>query len=125
LALVKTGEKLRGLHLMTDPVVNNFITTYPVAGDDDVEKIKYVNDNGVGHGNKNDGVGNVFINAQQYFGNVPETAWNFYIGGYQPAQKYLKDRKGRKLSNEEIEQYQRIIVVLAETERIMKSIDDL
>ncbi len=110
--LVKLGEKLRGLHLMTDPMVNNFITIYSVAGDDVVEKITYKD-------------GNVYINANQYFGNVPEVSWNFYIGGYQPAQKYLKDRKGRKLTNDEIEQYQKIIKVLVETEKIMKEIDIL
>jgi hypothetical protein len=66
--------------------------------------------------------GNVYINAEQYFGNVPELVWNFYIGGYQPAQKYLKDRKGRKITNDEIEQYQRIIKVLSETDRTMRKI---
>ena len=107
--LAEIGEKLRGLHLMTDASVNDFITTFPNAGSDEVEKITYKD-------------GNVYINAEQYFGNVPEIAWNFYIGGYQPAQKYLKDRKGRKLSNDEIEQYQRIVKVLVETDRIMKEI---
>ncbi|PKP61130.1 hypothetical protein CVT91_03810, partial [Candidatus Atribacteria bacterium HGW-Atribacteria-1] len=63
------------------------------------------------------------INAEQYFGNVPEVAWNFYIGGYQPARKWLKDRKKRVLKNTDIEHYQKIIVALAETNRIMKEID--
>ena len=67
--------------------------------------------------------GEVYINQQQYFGNVPEVAWNFYIGGYRPAQKYLKDRKGNKLTNEEIEQYQRIIKVLIETNNLMQEMD--
>ncbi|MCC5980847.1 MAG: hypothetical protein JJU26_03910 [Oceanicaulis sp.] len=49
-------------------------------------------------------------------------AWNFYIGGYQPAQKWLKDRKGRTLSFADIQHYQRIIKVLAETHRIMGEI---
>ena len=65
----------------------------------------------------------VFINKDQYFENVPETAWNFYIGGYQPAQKWLKDRKNRTLTNNDIDHYQEIIVALAETERIMREID--
>ncbi|MBU1600022.1 hypothetical protein KKG61_07985, partial [bacterium] len=64
--------------------------------------------------------GNVYINKEQYFGNVPEEAWNFFIGGYQPAQKWLKDRKARLLSNADIEHYQKMIVALVETERIMK-----
>ena len=68
-------------------------------------------------------LGNVFINETQYFKNVPEVAWNFYIGGYQPAQKWLKDRKGRELSYEDILHYQKIIVALTETDRLMKEID--
>ena len=65
----------------------------------------------------------VYINESQYFKDVPEVAWNFYIGGYQPAQKWLKDRNGRKLDFEEILHYQKIIVALSETDRIMKEID--
>jgi hypothetical protein len=66
-----------------------------------------------------------YINKTQYFGNVPEDAWKFYIGGYQPAQKWLKDRKGRVLTNEEIEHYQKIIVSLVETGRVMLEIDEI
>ena len=108
--LVAFGEELRSLHLLESPKVNQFITTYPVIGSDTVEKLAYKN-------------GKVFINTEQYFGNVPEVAWNFYIGGYQPARKWLKDRKGRALTNTDIEHYQKIIVALAETNRIMKEID--
>lgn len=108
--LAKLGEKLCGLHLMTDLEVNDFITTFPAPGTDEVEKISYKN-------------GKVFINTNQYFGDVPEVVWNFYIGGYQPAQKWLKDRKGQKLTNDEIEHYQKIIKVIAETDKIMKEID--
>jgi hypothetical protein len=54
---------------------------------------------------------------------VPPVAWNFYIGGYQPAQKWLKDRKGYVLGYEDIVHYQKIIAVLVETERIMREID--
>ncbi len=105
--LVKLGTKLRGLHLMTDPECENLITTYPESGSDVVEKVKFEN-------------GNVYINDTQYFGNVPEVSWNFYIGGYQTAQKYLKDRKGRNLTSDEIEHYQKIIKVLFETDKLMK-----
>ncbi len=110
--LVKIGEKLRGLHLMTDKSGNDFITTYPMSGDNLVDKISYKD-------------GNVYINKKQYFGNVPEIAWNFYIGGYQPAQKYLKDRKGRNLTSDEIEHYQKIIKVLVETDKIMRDIAEI
>ena len=70
-------------------------------------------------------LGRVYINDTQYFDNVPEVAWDFYIGGYQPAQKWLKDRKGRILDFEDIQHYQKIIVALSETDRLMKEIDKI
>ena len=69
--------------------------------------------------------GRVWINDQQYFDGVPVVAWEFYIGGYQPAQKWLKDRHGRKLNFEDIRHYQKIIVALTETHRIMQTIDSI
>jgi len=70
-------------------------------------------------------ISRVYINDRQYFDNVPTIAWNFYIGGYQPAQKWLKDRKGRKLNFEEVLHYRKIIVVLTLTNDIMKEIDKI
>lgn len=111
-ALVALGGELRALHLLESPKLKNFITTFPVSGSDTVEaKYPKYKD------------GNVYINDTQYFGGVPEIAWNFYIGGYQPAQKWLKDRQGRKLPNTDIEHYQKMIVVLVQTWGIMKKID--
>jgi hypothetical protein len=69
------------------------------------------------------GVGNVHINPGQYFEGVPQLAWEFHIGGYQPAQKWLKDRKGRALSFDDVTHYQKIIKILCETDRIMKEIE--
>ena len=74
---------------------------------------------------KEGNLGRVCINETQYFANVPEVAWNLYIGGYQPAQKWLKDRKERELGFEDILHYQKIIVALTETVRIMKEIDKI
>ena len=65
----------------------------------------------------------VYINETQYFKNVPKSAWEFYIVGYQPAQKWLKERKGRELGFEDILHYQKIIVALAETEKLMGEVD--
>ena len=119
--LVKLGGEIRQIHLLESPVVENYITQYPEDGDNVVDKPKYVPIP------KNDetGVlqGNVFINDTQYFANVPLTAWKFFIGGYQPAQKWLKDRKDCKLEFEDILHYQKIIVALSETDRLMKEID--
>ncbi|MFA7123555.1 MAG: type ISP restriction/modification enzyme, partial [Candidatus Delongbacteria bacterium] len=108
--LVRLGGELRQIHLLESPAVEKYITKYPADGDNVVNKIKFQD-------------GKVYINDTQHFANVPEVAWNFYIGGYQPAQKWLKDRKGRKLEFEDILHYQKIIVALFETDRIMKEID--
>ena len=69
--------------------------------------------------------GKVWINNDQYFDNVPQVAWEFYIGGYQPAQKWLKDRKGRVLGFDDVRHYQKIIVALVKTDRLMKEIDKI
>ena len=69
--------------------------------------------------------GNVYINMTQCFENVPQLAWKFYIGCYQPAQKWLKDRRGRKLTPSDIAHYQRMIVALYKTSGIMTEIDKL
>jgi predicted helicase len=110
--LVKLGGELRQIHLLESPVVNKFITTYLINGSNEVLKLNYED-------------GKVWINVDQYFDHVPNVAWEFYIGGYQPAQKWLKDRKGRVLSYEDIQHYQKIIVALAETDRLMKEIDKI
>jgi hypothetical protein len=69
--------------------------------------------------------GKVFINSTQYFDNVPAISWNFYIGGYQPAQKWLKDRKTRTLSYDDIIHYQKIIVTLKRSAEVMEEINDI
>jgi predicted helicase len=109
-SLVTLGGELRALHLLESPVVENYITTFPVAGTNEVEKVTYTD-------------GCVYINAEQYFGDVPEVAWNFYIWWYQPAQKWLKDRKCRTLTWEDIAHYQSMIVALTETSRVMGEVD--
>lgn len=116
--LVKLGGELRQIHLLESPVVENYITQYPEDGDNVVEKPRYAPPL-----EGDSGGGRVYINETQYFANVPEVAWNFYIGGYQPAQKWLKDRKDRTLEFEDILHYQRIIVALTETNRLMKEVD--
>lgn len=105
--LVPLGRKLRELHLMHE--VPKSKVTFPIDGNNVVEKISYDNSR-------------VYINKTQYFDNVSELAWNFYIGGYQPAQKWLKDRKGRELNTDDILHYERIIAILEETDIIMRQI---
>jgi very-short-patch-repair endonuclease len=110
--LVKLGGEIRQIHLLESPPVEKYITQYPEDGNNVVVKPKYEN-------------GKVYINDTQYFDNVPQVAWDFYIGGYQPAQKWLKDRKERTLEFDDILHYQKIIVALTETDRLMKEIDKL
>lgn len=110
--MVEFGGQIRRIHLMEADVLNTPITTYPVEGENEVTKPAYKN-------------GKVYINKEQYFDGVSELAWNFYIGGYQPLQKWLKDRKGRMLSDEDIVHYQKIVVALIETDRLMKEIDEV
>jgi predicted helicase len=111
--LVSLGRELRGLHLLESPTLAKLRTSYPIVGTNVVEKVSF------------DGseTGKVYINATQYFGSVPRVAWEFFIGGYQPAQKWLKDRKGRTLTSDDILHYQKMIVALCETDRLMKEID--
>ena len=119
------GGQLRRLHLMQDAAIGE--TPYPfmgarIEGEGDGVVVKPVfafnppSPEGEGLN------GTVHINPDQYFDGVPEIAWNFHIGGYQPAQKWLKDRKGRALSFDDVMHYQKIIKILCETDRIMKEI---
>lgn len=83
---------------------------YPIDGNNVVEKPEYKNNQ-------------IWINQTQYFDNIPETAWSFYIGGYQPAQKWLKDRKDKQLSYDDIVHYMKIITALSLTATIMAQIN--
>ena len=107
--LVEKGEELRHLHLMED-LPHSTGVSFPVGGTLQVDCYRWDQNR-------------VYINAEQYFEGVPESAWNFFIGGYQPAQKWLKDRKGMTLSFEDVKHYQRIVYVLQQTEGTMKEID--
>ena len=118
--LVALGGKLRQLHLLESPKVEEYNTSYPIDGDNTITtKIGKNNWEVMGKGE----VGRIWINETQYFDNIPLVAWKFYIGGYQPAQKWLKDRKGSTLDNDDIIHYQKIIVALTETDRLMQKID--
>lgn len=107
--LADLGGQLRRLHLMQD-VPTPQHAKFDNPGSNIVDKPEYKD-------------GCVWINKEQCFADVPETAWNFYIGGYQPAQKWLKDRRGRTLTYDDITHYRNIVTVLLETDRLMKEID--
>ena len=123
LQLVKLGAELRQIHLLEGSIVEQYITAYPQDGNNTITCRIRQKDFEITDDKK--GFGRVWVNDEQYFDKVPVIAWEFYIGGYQPAQKWLKDRHGRTLSYEDIMHYQKIIVALTETNRIMKEIDKI
>ena len=119
--LVELGKELVELHLLKSSKVEDFITAFPVAGNNKVEKVVF------GRPDRSpkdlSGLGRVWINPAQYFDGVPEDVWEFQVGGYQVCEKWLKDRRERVLSGEEINHYQKVVVALKETIRLMKEID--
>ena len=122
--LGRLGGQLVAVHLMESPKLNHFITTYTGPKNPEVGRVSWSNDT-------------VWLDAAATkkgqpatlgtigFCGVPEAVWNFHIGGYQVCQKWLKDRKGRTLSKDDISYYQKIIVALVETIRLMKEIDEV
>jgi predicted helicase len=113
-SLAKLGSKLVALHLMESPQLDKHITKWVGGKNPEVEKVTYSDET-------------VWIDKAQNegFDGVPEEVWNFHIGGYQVCEKWLKDRKGRTLSKDDIAHYQKIIVALAETIRLMGEIDEV
>lgn len=112
--LVVVGEELIALHTMEKTLPR--ITTFDVTGGSIVDKVRWAPGK--------DGNGRVYINAEQYFGDVPEAVWETHIGGYRVADKWLKDRRGRSLNYDDLEHYQSVIAALARTLEIQAGIDE-
>ncbi|MFN7382069.1 MAG: type ISP restriction/modification enzyme [Dolichospermum sp.] len=110
------GEELVNLHLMKSDKLNNFMTTYQQIGDNQITEVTYHSE-----------LQRVYVNKQNYFTNIPQHIWEFKIGGYHVLDKWLKDRKNakRELSTPEINHYQKIVISLTETFRIMQEIDQI
>ena len=108
--LVELGSTLRQIHLLKHSKLSNFSSSYPVSGNNLIEKISYENEK-------------VFINKDQYFGNIQKEVWELYIGGYQPAQLWLKYRMGRKIDFDDIIHFQKLIKAQQLTIDLMKQID--
>lgn len=112
--LSSLGDELVALHLMEKQGTK--ITSYPATGDSTVETVRYTE--------PQDGTkGRVWINTTQYFEGIPKEVWEFHVGGYQVCAKWLKDRKGRKLTYDDLTHYQQIVSALAETIKLMEQID--
>jgi predicted helicase len=112
-ALVKLGGELSALHLMESPELNKTSVAFPVAGNSEVEKgfPKFEDDR-------------VYINKTQYFDGVPSNVWNFTIGGYQVCEKWLKDRRERQLTHDDLQHYKKIVAALSRTIELMSQIDE-
>ena len=115
-SLTTKGEELVNLHLMKSSTLNKLITTFANQGNNQVTEVTY-----------NSELQRIYINKQSYFTDIPQHIWEFKIGGYQVLDKWLKDRKNanRVLSEDEIIHYQKIVVALTETLRLMQEIDSL
>ena len=111
-ALARLGGELTALHLLESPKLAQLITEFIGGQSPEVEKISWSNNT-------------VWVDKAQTTGfkGVPEAVWNFHIGGYQVCHKWLKDRKSRKLLTADIDHYQKIVVALSETIRLMQEID--
>lgn len=109
--LSKLGSRLIDLHLMRETIPKSR-TKFEIPGDRQVNKIEY-RDN------------RVYINDAQYFDGISKETWEFMIGGYKVLEKWLKERKGRKLTSEEIEYFVKIVGIILQSLEIMKRIDEV
>jgi hypothetical protein len=112
--LAQLGSELIALHLLESTKLAQSITKFIGSSHPVVEKISWSRNT-------------VWVDKEQTTGfeGIPENVWNFHVGGYQVCEKWLKDRKGGKLLKEEIAHYQKIIVALSESIRLMKEIDEV
>ena len=125
--LVALGGELRQIHLLESPQLKAQIKTlnlaYPKQGDNSVTRKMTTASIGFELNEGSETIGKVWINDEQYFDNMPLIAWEFYIGGYQPAQKWLKDRRERSLDHNDVAHYMNIIAALSLTDSLMQQID--
>lgn len=120
--LAHLGHQLTQLHLMTSPALDSLSTSFPISGSNQVAAghPRYVEPRQELFGPV---AGRVYINPEQYIEGVEPAVWEFQIGGYQPLEKWLKDRRGRTLTFADLLHYQRIIVALRQTIHLMTQID--
>jgi hypothetical protein len=106
------GKELVDLHLLKSKEIDPPIAKFEGKGENKVEKVVYKE-------------GKVSINRDQYFDGVPEEIWQYQIGGYQVCDKWLKDRKGRVLSLDDIRHYCKVVTSIGKTIQIQKAIDEI
>jgi predicted helicase len=122
-ALSNLGGALVAMHLMESPMLDSLTSTYTGPREPQVVRVGWSEDtvwlDAATKGNQ--GVRRGTIG----FGGVTKAIWEFHIGGYQVCEKWLKDRKGQMLSEDDIAHYQKIVVALSETIRLMGEIDQV
>ncbi len=116
-ALCGLGDQLVGDHLLERALPA--LVSYPVQGNNRVESLRYAEPDPA-----NGRRGRVYINTDQFFDGVAPEVWEFHVGGYQVAEKWLKDRKGRTLTFSDIEHYSKTIAALSDTIRLMDDVDE-
>jgi hypothetical protein len=112
--MAEYGQKLVELHLLKSPELDPPIAKCQGKGDFKVEKVKYYENEGL-----------VYFNPNQHFEGITKEVWEYQIGGYQVCDKWLKDRKGRMLSLEDIQHYCKIVTSIEKTIEIQKAIDEM
>lgn len=110
------GQQLTALHLLESPLLDNPGVTFGGDGLDTVAAKHPLYDASTGR---------VYVNAAQYFEGIAPDVWAFHVGGYQVCEKWLKDRRGRVLSAEDVRHYCRTAAALRETIRIQAETDDV
>jgi predicted helicase len=106
------GERLISLHLLKASELERHKTKYPKQGTDKIERVKY-------EGAKK----RVYINKDQYFEGIPKEIWEYYIGSYQVLAKWLKERKERRLTINDIEYFLKIVESIRHTLKLQEEID--
>jgi hypothetical protein len=114
--LAKKGGELVALHLMKDQSLGTFVTRFPISGSNRIE---------AGYPKHDGSTNRLYINEQQYFEGLPQNIFDMTIGGYKICDKWLRERKGKVLTFDEISVFQKVVVALKGTIEIMSEIDTL
>ncbi len=112
--IARYGQQLTKYHLLTSTDLNPPLVKFQGTGENSIEKVSYQAHDQC-----------IYVNAQQYFAPVPPDVWNYQIAGYQICQKWLRSRKGRQLTFEDIKQYCQITTTISKTLKIQHNIDTL
>ena len=112
--LNELGKELVELHLLKHPSLGETGVGFPESGSDEVEKVYY-----------DENSERVWINKEQYFDGISKDVWEYRIGAYQVLAKYLKDRKGRKMTVDEIEHYMRVAKAIERTMEVQGRVEEI